>query len=172
MTPRYGKDLWIYRRLLLQARPYWPHIARSLPPESSRDAACRCSTHCPSRSSWTARSAREPLPDWLSAVVPDSLAESSSGVLMFAVVLLVGTTILSQLRGFAPACSRPRPASGSCWPSAPNSFARQRCRSPTTTGRGPPTRSIGSSTTRPPSRWVAVQGVIPFVTAIAHRRSG
>ena len=45
----------------------------------------------------------KPLPGWLAAVVPQSLAESASGMLIVAVVLSHRHDILSQLRGFAAA---------------------------------------------------------------------
>jgi ATP-binding cassette, subfamily B, bacterial len=166
MTPRYGKDLWIYRRLLLQARPYWPHIA-ALFLLSLLAAPLSLLNPLPLKIVVDGVLGSKPLPGWLAAVVPPSLAESSSGMLIVAVVLILGTTILSQLRGFAAAMLDTYAGEKLVLAFRTELFQQTQRLSFAYHDRKGSTDSLYRIEYDAPAiRWVTVQGVIPFVNAI------
>src|SRR6478609_4128477 len=99
MATRQRSDLQIYRRLLLQARPYWAHIGvifvlnllstplallNPLPLKIVVDSVL--GTH--------------PLPHLFKAIFPKSVSESSANVLIFAIVFMLVITLLTYLCGF------------------------------------------------------------------------
>jgi ATP-binding cassette subfamily B protein len=166
MSPRYGKDLWIYRRLLLQARPYWPHIA-ALFLLSLLAAPLSLLNPLPLKIVVDGVLGSKPLPGWLAAVVPQSLAESSSGMLIVAVVLILGTTILSQLRGFAAAMLDTYAGEKLVLAFRTELFQQTQRLSFAYHDRKGSTDSLYRIEYDAPAiRWVTVQGVIPFVNAI------
>ncbi|MFN2467143.1 MAG: ABC transporter ATP-binding protein [Gaiellaceae bacterium] len=95
MSERQYSDLEIYRRLLLQARPYWPHIFAifvlgllATPLALLMPLALKIAVDSVLDD--------KPLPGFVAAVVPDSVEGSSLGLLLFAAGLFVAVTFLSQ----------------------------------------------------------------------------
>src|SRR5262245_45383551 len=100
MASRFGKDLWIYRRLLVQARPYWPHIV-ALAILTFLASALSLLAPLPVKLVVDSVLGPKPLAAWLAALLPQSLVESTSGRLTAAILVLVAITAFSQLRGLA-----------------------------------------------------------------------
>src|SRR4029077_1617428 len=98
MAPRLGKDFWIYRRLLIQARPYWPHIL-ALAFLSLLASSLSLLAPVPVKLVVDSVLGSKPLPGWLAAVVSQSLAASTSGRLTVAILVFIVTAAFSQLRG-------------------------------------------------------------------------
>ena len=96
---RYG-DLAIYRRLLRDARPYWPHVVAilllsllSVPIALLLPVPLQVVVDC-------VIGAR-PAPRYLQALLPARLVASPAALLGTAACLLVIVTLLQQLEGFA-----------------------------------------------------------------------
>jgi ATP-binding cassette subfamily B protein len=99
MTARQDSDLQIYRRLLRQARPYWPHIGGILA-LSLLSMPLALLTPVPLKIVVDSALGGHPLPNALSAIVPDIVSQSSFKVLVFAIVLVLVITMLSYVRSF------------------------------------------------------------------------
>ncbi len=98
-TTRYG-DLHLYKRLLGQARPYWPHIVGifllrllssplgllgPLPLKIAVDSAI----------------GDHPLPRFLEPLLPAGVAHSPTAALTLAIAILVGLALVRQIHGLA-----------------------------------------------------------------------
>jgi ATP-binding cassette, subfamily B, bacterial len=166
MAPRYGQDLWIYRRLLLQARPYWPHIA-ALFFLSLLATPLSLLNPLPLKIVIDSALGSQPLPGWLAAVVPHSLVGSSSGILIVAVVLVLATTIVSQLRGFVAGMLDTYAGEKLVLAFRTELFQQTQRLSFAYHDRKGSTDSLYRIEYDAPAiRWVTVQGVIPFLNAI------
>jgi ATP-binding cassette subfamily B protein len=166
MAPRFGKDLWIYRRLLIQARPYWPHIV-ALAFLSLLASALSLLAPLPVKLVVDSVLGSKPLPGWLAAVVSHSLAESTSGRLMVVVLVLVATTALSQLRGLAAGLLETYTGEQLVMAFRTGLFQHvQRLSLAYHDRRGSTDSLYRIQYDAPAIRWVTVQGVIPFVNAV------
>jgi ATP-binding cassette subfamily B protein len=166
MRLRYGKDLWIYRRLLIQARPYWPHIV-ALSFLSLLASPLSLLGPLPLKLIVDSALGSKPLPGWLAAVVSQSLAESASGRLMIAVLLLVATTALAQLRGLAAGLLDTYTGEKLVLAFRTELFQRVQRLSLAYHDRKGSTDSLYRIEYDAPAiRWITVQGVIPLVNAI------
>jgi ATP-binding cassette subfamily B protein len=97
VTERRYTDRQIYRRVLREARPYWGHLVAiflitllATPLALLQPVALKIAVDNVIGD--------KPLPGWLDAVVPEMLQGSSSGLLAFAVLLLLVVELLSQLQ--------------------------------------------------------------------------
>lgn len=93
-------DLALYRRLLWQARPYWPQIA-GIFLLSLLATPLAMLTPLPLRIAVDSVLSSHPLPGFLSALLPDWLPHSAAAVLMVTAGLVVLIAALSHLRGLA-----------------------------------------------------------------------
>jgi ATP-binding cassette subfamily B protein len=95
-----AKSLTLYRRLLLQARPYWPHVGGIVllgllsPPLALL-------TPVPLKIAVDSVLGSQPLPALLGVLVPAGVAQSASALLALAVGLTVAIALLSQLQALA-----------------------------------------------------------------------
>src|SRR4029453_14068741 len=166
MPLRYGKDLAIYRRLLIQARPYWPHIA-ALFLLSLLATPLSLLNPLPLKIVVDSALGSKPLAGLLAAVVPKSLAESASGQLIVAVVLLLATTVVSQLRGFAAGLLDTYTGEKLVLAFRIQLFQQVQRLSPAYHDRKGSTDSLYRIEYDAPAiRWITVQGVLPFLSAI------
>jgi ATP-binding cassette, subfamily B, bacterial len=93
-------SLTLYRRLLLQARPYWPHVGGIVllgllsPPLALL-------TPLPLKIAVDSVLSSQPLPAFLEVLMPADVAQSASVLLALAVGLTVAIALLSQLQALA-----------------------------------------------------------------------
>jgi len=99
------RDLVLYKRLLLQARPYWPAIAAlfvvgllATPLALLGPVPLRVVVDCVIGSA--------PLPAFLRVLVPDAIEHSRTAILVFAAALVVTTALLAQLQGMVSSVLR------------------------------------------------------------------
>src|SRR5262249_30924505 len=95
-------DLQIYRRLLLQARPYWPHIGGILV-LSLLAAPLALLVPLPLKILVDNVLGPHPLPETIKAVLPGWILETSSNLLLFSIVLQLIIMTLVYLRNFGSA---------------------------------------------------------------------
>ncbi|MGH8735152.1 MAG: ABC transporter transmembrane domain-containing protein, partial [Burkholderiales bacterium] len=94
------KPKHVYRRLFAEARPFSLHIAGLLV-LSVLSALFTLLIPVPLKIAVDNVIGSDPLPGLLDSVLPDALSRSSTGVLVFAVVVLVLIMLLKQLEEFA-----------------------------------------------------------------------
>jgi ATP-binding cassette subfamily B protein len=88
--------LTLYRRLLRQARPYWPHIG-GIFLLGLLSTPLALLTPLPLKIAVDSVLGSQPIPHFLAAVLPADLAPFDSAVLALAVGLIVATALLNQL---------------------------------------------------------------------------
>src|SRR5207237_7301985 len=98
-------DMAIYRRLFLQARPYWLHIA-GIFLLSLFDSPLGLIAPLPLKIAVDSGIGSQPLPAVLNRVLPANLAGSPSGIFLLAALLMVGVAALAGLLGLASAFLR------------------------------------------------------------------
>jgi ATP-binding cassette subfamily B protein len=163
---RQHSDLWIYRRLLIQARPYWPHLACILI-LSLLAAPLALLNPLPLKIVVDSAIGSRPLPDWLAALVPGAVAETPTGTLVFAIALLFVITIASQLRGFLGSLLDTYTGAKLVLAFRAELFQRVQHLSLAYHDRKGAMDSVYRIQYDAPAiQWVAVQGVIPFASAI------
>ena len=91
-------DVVLYRRLLSQARPYWPHVV-ALFLLSLLSSPLSLLTPLPLKIAVDSVIGSHPLPHVIAPFVPDTIASSPAALLAIAVGLLVAVALLRQLQG-------------------------------------------------------------------------
>ena len=91
-------DVVLYRRLLSQARPYWPHVV-ALFLLSLLSSPLSLLTPLPLKIAVDSVIGSHPLPHVIAPFVPDAIARSPATLLAIAVGLLVTVALLRQLQG-------------------------------------------------------------------------
>ncbi len=166
MPTREQSDLQIYRRLLVQARRYWPHIG-GIFALSLLSTPLALLNPLPLKLVVDSALGSEPLPGFLAPFAPTDIASSPYSVLVFAVVLLATVTILEYARGFAAALLQTWTGERLVLGFRSELLARVQRLSLGYHDRQGTTDSLYRIQYDAPAiEWVAVQGVIPFVTAI------
>src|SRR5919112_535540 len=96
MTPGNYTELGLYRRLLRQARPYWPHLGGLLL-LSLLSAPLTLLAPLPLKIVVDSVLGSHPLPGFLEALLPQPLADSNTALLGFAIGLLLAVALLIGL---------------------------------------------------------------------------
>src|SRR5205823_13126135 len=91
-------DVVLYRRLLSQARPYWPHVV-ALFLLSLLSSPLSLLTPLPLKIAVDSVIGSHPLPHVISPFVPEAIAHSPTVLLAIAVGLLVTVALLRQPQG-------------------------------------------------------------------------
>src|SRR5436309_884903 len=91
-------DVVLFRRLLSQARPYWPHVA-ALFLLSLLSSPLSLLGPLPLKIAVDSVIGSHPLPHVIAPFVPEAIAHSPAGLLAIAVGLLVAVALLRQLQG-------------------------------------------------------------------------
>src|SRR3989454_2522173 len=91
-------DVVLFRRLLSQARPYWPHVA-ALFLLSLLSSPLSLLTPLPLKIAVDSVIGSHPLPHVIAPFVPEAIARSPATLLAIAVGLLVTVALLRQLQG-------------------------------------------------------------------------
>jgi ATP-binding cassette subfamily B protein len=102
MTTRSYRDLAIYRRLLRQAQPYWPHLVGLLL-LSLLLTPLMLLTPLPVKIAVDSVIGSHPLPGFLEALLPEAATGSDGAVLALAVVLVAAVALLKGLQKLATA---------------------------------------------------------------------
>ncbi len=95
-TTRYSL-FTLYWRLLMQARPYWPHLVGLLL-LSLLSSPIVLLTPIPLKIAVDSVSSSHPLPDFLYHLLPQSVTHSETGILVLAAGLFVTIALLGQLQ--------------------------------------------------------------------------
>jgi ATP-binding cassette subfamily B protein len=90
-------DRALYRRVLSEARPFWGHIA-AIFVLSLLATPLALLSPVPIKIAVDSVLGGKPLPGFLESVVPESLQRSSTGLLVFAVGLVVAVALANQVR--------------------------------------------------------------------------
>ena len=98
-------DITLYRRLLRQARPYWPHIG-GIFLLSLLSSPLALLTPLPLKIAVDSVVGSHPLPGFLAALLPAAALSSNFAMLALAAGLLVAITVLSQLQQLASSLLR------------------------------------------------------------------
>jgi ATP-binding cassette subfamily B protein len=93
-------DLILYRRLLAEARPYWPHIT-GLFALQLLSTPLALLTPLPLKITVDSVIGSQSLPDWLNTLVPATISGHTNNLLIFAAGLLLVVTLLTYLQNLA-----------------------------------------------------------------------
>jgi ATP-binding cassette subfamily B protein len=88
----------LYRRLLLQARPYWIHMAGTLA-LNALSAPLALLVPLPMKLAVDSVLGSQPLPGFLRALAPRSIQTSHTALLIFIAILLLSIALLRQIQG-------------------------------------------------------------------------
>ncbi|PYN23333.1 MAG: hypothetical protein DMD99_14240 [Candidatus Rokuibacteriota bacterium] len=91
-------DIVLLRRLLGQARPYWPHVG-ALFLASLLASPLSLLTPLPLKIAVDSVIGSHPLPRFIAPFAPEAIARSAGGLLALAVGLVLAVALLSQLQG-------------------------------------------------------------------------
>ena len=158
-------DLRVCQRLLLQARPYWPHIGIILV-LSLAATPLALLTPLPLKIAVDSALSDHPLPGALIPFIPDSLLDPPSGPLLVSIVLLCAITVLTHVRGLASGVLETYTGERLVRAFRAELFDRVQRLSLAYHDRKGATDSVYRIQYDAPSiQWVAVQGIIPFVSS-------
>ena len=96
-TCKYG-DFALYRRLLAEARPYWPHIA-GLFALHLLSTPLALLTPLPLKITVDSVIGSQALPTWLDTLVPAAISQHTTSLLIFTAGLLLVVALLTYLQG-------------------------------------------------------------------------
>lgn len=105
MSDRRYSDRTIYRRVLREARPYWPHIG-VLFVVSLLATPLALLAPVPLKIAVDNVVGDKPVPDWLEAILPASITSSDTALLTFTATFLVVIALLVQLQILATSILR------------------------------------------------------------------
>jgi ATP-binding cassette subfamily B protein len=151
--------------LLCQARPYWPHIA-GIFLLSLLSTPLALLTPLPLKIAVDSVIGSEPMPGFLAALLPVTVSGSKTATLTFAVGLLIGIALLSQLQGLGSALLRTYTGEKLVLGFRAQLFRHVQHLSLSyhdTQGTSDSTYRVLWDTAA--VRYVAIDGVIPFITA-------
>jgi ATP-binding cassette subfamily B protein len=98
MSSRRYTQLTLYRRLLLQAKPYWLHVAGTLVLNVS-SAPLALLVPLPMKLAVDSVLGSEPIPEFLRALAPQSIQTSSTALLIFIAAFMLAIAFLRQIQG-------------------------------------------------------------------------
>jgi ATP-binding cassette subfamily B protein len=98
-APQPPQPTHVYRRLFLEARPFWPYIGALLV-LSVLASVFTLLTPLPLKIAVDTVVGEKPLPGFLDPLVPTSVSASDAAVLVLAALMFVGVTLLKQVGEF------------------------------------------------------------------------
>jgi ATP-binding cassette subfamily B protein len=163
-TAKYA-TLTLYRRLLCQARPYWPHIGGILL-LSLVSTPLALLTPLPLKIAVDSVLGSQPLPHFLEVVLPAGVTRSNSAVLALAVGLVVATALLNQLQGQASSLLRTYVGEKLVLGFRGQLFRHvQRLSLSHHDTKGTTDSTFRIQYDAPAIQWIMIYGIIPFITA-------
>ncbi len=159
-------DFRLYKRLLLQARPFWPHIAGILVLNLLLTPLMLL-TPLPLKIAVDSAIGSQPLPSFIDILVPDAFSNSPTSVLLLAIALLIITTLMLYLRGLGSSLLETYTGEKLVLSFRAELFRYVHRLSLSYHDK----KGTSDSTYRiqydaPSIQWIAVQGIIPFITAL------
>ena len=159
-------DFRLYKRLLLQARPFWPHIAGILVLNLLLTPLMLL-TPLPLKIAVDSAIGSQPLPSFIDILVPDAFLNSPTSVLVLAIVLLILITLMLYLRGLGSSLLETYTGEKLVLSFRAELFRYVHRLSLSYHDK----KGTSDSTYRiqydaPSIQWIAVQGIIPFITAL------
>src|SRR5712692_10005899 len=94
-TTRKYNDFTLFRRLLCEAKLYWPHVS-GIFLLSLLSVPLALLTPVPLKIAVDSVISSQPIPKYLAVLVPEAVTDSYSAVLVLAVGMLVGIALLEQ----------------------------------------------------------------------------
>ncbi len=159
-------DIKIYKRLLLQARPYWSHIVGILV-LNLLITPLTLLTPLPLKIAVDSAIGSQPLPAFLDIFIPDTFSNSATSTLLVAIGLLVVITLMIYLRGFGSSLIETYTGEKLVLSFRAELFRYvQRLSLSYHDKKGTSDSTYRIQYDAPSIQWIAVQGVIPFITAM------
>jgi ATP-binding cassette subfamily B protein len=158
-------DRVLYRRMLAQARPYWPHIA-CLFLLSLVSTPLALLTPLPLKLAVDNVIGSEPLPRFLDRLIPPAIAGSDAAMLLFAAAMLVGLALIGQLHGLLVMLLSSYAGNKLALSFRARLFAHvQRLSLSYLDSKGTADSVFRIQWDSAAIRYIAIDGVIPFITA-------
>jgi ATP-binding cassette subfamily B protein len=158
-------DLALYARLLRTARPYWPHIA-GISFLRLLTVPLTLLSPLPLKLVVDSVIGSLPAPEWMAVLVPRGLEASGAGNLVAALALLIAIALLLHLRGFFSMLLETYTGERLVVSFRAQLFdCVQRLSMSYHDRHGTTDSTYRIQYDAPAIQWVAVQGVIPFITS-------
>ncbi|MEW6232846.1 MAG: ABC transporter ATP-binding protein [Chloroflexota bacterium] len=158
-------DVTLYRRLLRQARPYWPHIA-GIFLISLLSSPLALLTPLPLKIAVDSVIDSYPLPGFLDALLSAAVTHSDSAVLFIVAGLLIAISMLSLLQELASSLLRAYTSEKLVLEFRAQLFRHiQRLSLTYTDSKGTSDSTYRIQYDAPAIQYIAIDGVIPFITA-------
>ena len=165
MTSGTYSNVTLFRRMLRQARPYWPHIATTLL-LSLLATPLALLTPLPLKVAVDSVIGSHPVPLFLEALLPADDAHSKTAVLVLAAGLLVALALLSQLQGVGISLMRTYTGEKLVLAFRARLFRHVQLLSLSYhDSRGATDSTYRIQYDAPAIEWITLDGVIPFITA-------
>lgn len=165
MTAGRHTDFALYRRLLRQARPYWPHIGGLLL-LSLLSTPLALLAPLPLKIAVDSVIGSEPVPGFLDALVPEAATGSAAAVLILAVALVLGIALLNEVQQVASEVLKEHTGGKLVLDFRTRLFRHaQRLSLSYHDTKGPTDSTYRIQYDAPALHWLAVDGVVPLVTA-------
>jgi ATP-binding cassette subfamily B protein len=159
-------DFRLYQRLLLQARPYWPHIT-GIFVLNLLLTPLTLLTPLPLKIVVDSAIGSQPLPAFLDILTPDTFALSATSVLLLAIGLMVIITLMFYLRGFGSSLLETYTGERLVLSFRAELFRyMQRLSLSYHDKKGTSDSVYRIQYDAPSIQWIAVQGIIPLITAV------
>lgn len=167
MTAGRYTDSALYRRLLRQARPYWPHIGGLLL-LSLLSIPLVLLTPLPLKLAVDSVIGSQPIPGFLDALLPEAVTSSGvTAILLLTVGLVLVISLLSQILGVASEILREYTGGKLVLSFRTQLFRHsQRLSLLYHDSKGATDSTYRIYYDAPAIQWIAVDGAVPFVTAV------
>jgi ATP-binding cassette, subfamily B, bacterial len=164
-STRLYTDVVLYRRLLREARPYWPHIAGVFLIGLLATPVALLAP-LPLKIAVDAITGKPAVPHFIDAVLPAAATRSTTGVLALAAVLVVGVALLTQLQQFGNSVLGTYTGEKLLLRFRARLFRHvQRLSLAFHDGRGTADSTYRIQYDAPSIQWIAIYGITPFVSA-------
>ena len=159
-------DFVLYRRLLQQTRPYWPHIVGIFLIDLLATPLSLLGP-IPLKIAVDTVVGSAPLPSFLVAVLPEAATRSGFGLLIMAAILQIVVVLLSQLQGLGSHVLRTHTGEGLTLDFRARLFRHvQRLAFSFHDSRGTADTIYRIQYDAPSIQWLTIYGVIPLVSAV------
>jgi ATP-binding cassette, subfamily B, bacterial len=165
MEKKNNSNFQLYRRLLAEARPYWPHIAGILL-ITLLSTPVSLLIPLPLKIAVDSVLGSHPLPTFLEPVIPQAIIGSTNGMLTFVIVLTMLVALLGGLQRVGSTLLRTYAGEKLTLAFRTKLFRHvQRLSVSYHDSRGTSDSTYRIQYDAPAIQWIAIQGFIPFIAA-------
>jgi ATP-binding cassette subfamily B protein len=165
MEKKNNSNFQLYRRLLVEARPYWPHIAGILL-ITLLSTPVSLLIPLPLKIAVDSVLGSHPLPTFLEPVIPQAIIGSPNGMLTFVIVLTMMVALLGGLQRVGSTLLRTYTGEKLTLAFRTKLFRHvQRLSVSYHDSRGTTDSTYRIQYDAPAIQWIAIQGFIPFIAA-------